>query len=59
LPAIPSQVDTKYLGTAPDITHFLPEPIPGQKDEIRKIYFIVKVLILFFLNLTSLLYYDK
>jgi len=36
LPAIPSQVDTKYLGTAPDITHFLPEPIPGQKDEISK-----------------------
>jgi hypothetical protein len=32
--AVPSQVDTTYLGTALDITHFIPEPLTSV-EEIR------------------------
>jgi len=36
LPAIPSNVDKKYMGSAPDITHFIPEPFRSSNKEISK-----------------------
>jgi hypothetical protein len=34
MPALPSHVDRTYLGTAPDITHFIQEPLTTM-EEIR------------------------
>ena len=34
MPAIPSHVDKEYSGSAPDISHFIPEP-EHRGDNIR------------------------
>ena len=34
IPALPSHIDTEYLGTAPDITHFLETPFESNDKEI-------------------------
>jgi len=36
MPAIPSEVDKVYMGTAPHISHFLPEPHHSNESEISK-----------------------
>ena len=34
IPALPSHLDTEYMGTAPDITHFLETPLGSNDKEI-------------------------
>ena len=34
IPALPSHLDTEYMGTAPDITHFLETPLESNDKEI-------------------------
>ena len=34
IPALPSHLDTSYLGTAPDITHFLDAPMQSNSKEV-------------------------
>ena len=34
IPALPSHIDTEYMGTAPDITHFLETPFESNDKEI-------------------------
>ena len=36
LPALPATLDTSYLGTAPDISHFLEQPWSGGDAIIGK-----------------------